>query len=122
MTSLRVLIVEDDAIIAMLLVEVLAGMGHDVCAIEATELGAISAAGRCQPDLMIVDACLRNGSGTSVVDKTHQSGQIPHVFITADSTRITRQRPEAVVVQKPFRESDLAQAIQTVLSAPAAPS
>ena len=37
MKALRVMVVEDDGMIAMLLAEVLTGMGHDVCAIEATE-------------------------------------------------------------------------------------
>jgi len=44
MRALRVLVVEDNAIIGMLLAEVLAGMGHDVCAIEATEADAVTAA------------------------------------------------------------------------------
>ena len=32
MKALRVLVIEDDALIAMLLSELLASMGHDVCA------------------------------------------------------------------------------------------
>src|SRR5436853_3517200 len=53
MKALRVLVVEDDALIAMLLTEMLAGMGHDVCATAATEADAVSAATRYDPDLMI---------------------------------------------------------------------
>jgi DNA-binding response OmpR family regulator len=64
-----VLVVEDNAIIGMLLAEVLAGMGHDVCAIEATESDAATAAVRCRPDLMIVDVQLGDGSGVSAVEK-----------------------------------------------------
>jgi CheY-like chemotaxis protein len=37
MKALRVLVVEDNAIIGMLLGEMLAEMGHDVCGIETTE-------------------------------------------------------------------------------------
>ncbi len=58
MTALRVLVVEDEAIIAMLFADLLVAMGHEVCAIEATEAGAVAAAVRCRPDLMIVDAHL----------------------------------------------------------------
>lgn len=36
MKALRTLIVEDDAMIATLMADILAGIGHDVCAIEAT--------------------------------------------------------------------------------------
>ena len=69
MRALRVLVVEDNAIIGMLLAEVLAGMGHDVCAIEATEADAVTAAARCRPDLMIVDVQLGDGSGAFAIEK-----------------------------------------------------
>ena len=36
-SPVRVLVIEDDALIAMLLSEILAGMGHVVCATVATE-------------------------------------------------------------------------------------
>ncbi len=67
MTQLRVLVVEDDALIGLLLADVIAEMGHDVCAIESTEAGAIAAAARYKPGLMIVDAGLRSGNGVSAV-------------------------------------------------------
>ena len=50
----RVLVVEDDAMIGVLLGEMLEGMGYDVCGIEATEADAVTAAARFRPDLMIV--------------------------------------------------------------------
>src|SRR2546421_13067638 len=65
MKALRVLVIEDDALIAMLLAELLACMGHDVCATAATEAEAVSGAGRCRPGLMILDAGLGRGSGGS---------------------------------------------------------
>ena len=46
---LLLLVVEDDALIAMLLAELLAGMGHDVCASAATEAEAVIAATRYGP-------------------------------------------------------------------------
>ena len=69
MKALRVLVIEDDALIALLLSELLAGMGHDVCATATTEAEAVSAATRCNPDLMIVDARLGQGSGVSAVEE-----------------------------------------------------
>ncbi len=67
MSALRILVVEDDAMIGMALTEMLEEMGHDVCSIEATEAEAISAADRCRPDLMIVDVLLGAGNGVSAV-------------------------------------------------------
>ena len=49
MKALRVLVIEDDAIIAMLLSELLTGMGHGICAIAATEAEAVIAATRYRP-------------------------------------------------------------------------
>ena len=41
MTALSILVVEDDAMIGMLLGEMLEEMGYDVCAIAATEEDAV---------------------------------------------------------------------------------
>ena len=49
MTSLSVLVVEDDAMIGMLLADMLGEMGYNVCAIAATEDGAVADAARCHP-------------------------------------------------------------------------
>ena len=48
MKALRILIVEDDALIGMLLAEMLEDMGHGLCAIEATEADAVTAVIRCR--------------------------------------------------------------------------
>jgi len=113
---LRIMVVEDETVIAALLTEVLKGMGHDVCAVEATEAGAIFTAGVCQPDLMIVDARLGDGSGVFAVAEILKSRFIPHVFVSGDSSRVQALRPDAVVLQKPFRELDLTRAMQRVLA------
>jgi CheY-like chemotaxis protein len=112
MKALRVLVVEDNVVIGMLLAEMLAEMGHDVCAIETTAADAVTAAARCKPDLLIVDVRLGDGSGISAVEEIRRTGPVPHLFISGDASRVKTLRPDAVVMQKPFRESDLAQAIQ----------
>ena len=58
MKALQILVVEDDALIAMLLEETLAELGHYVCGVEASQSGAVNAALRCRPDLMIVDVAI----------------------------------------------------------------
>ena len=120
MTALRILVVEDEAIIAELLSDVLEGMGHDVCAIAMTQVDAISAAERCRPDLMIVDVRLGKGSGLFAVDEILRSRYIPHVFVSADISAVRAQRPLSVAMQKPYREAELASAIKRSLATPAA--
>jgi DNA-binding response OmpR family regulator len=115
MKALRILVVEDDAMIGMLLAEMLLEMGHDVCAVEATEAGAVTAAARFIPDLMIVDVRLGDGSGVSAVEEIQRTGFVPHIFASADTSSVRALRPDAVAIQKPFRESDLVRAIHRAL-------
>jgi len=117
MEALRVLVIEDDALIAMLLSELLAGMGHDVCATAATQAEAVIAASRYRPDLMIVDAGLGRGSGISAVEEILRARPIAHLFLTGDAKTVRTSKPDAVVVRKPFREAELARAIDLALVA-----
>jgi CheY-like chemotaxis protein len=87
MKALRVLVIEDDALIAILLAELLASMGHDVCATAATAAEAVNAATRYDPDLMIVDAGLGRESGVSVVEEILTPGG-------ASRTCVCHRRPQ----------------------------
>lgn len=116
MKALRILVLEDDAMIGMLLAAILEEMGHTVCAIEATETDAVSAAARYRPDLMIVDARLGNGSGLAAMDEVLRTGFIPHFFISGNIAKVTALRPGAVVLEKPFRDIQLARTIELALA------
>ena len=74
MQPLRVLVIEDDALIAMMLAEVLGDMGHEVCATAGTPAEAIAAARRENPDLVLSDVKLRNGSGIDAVEEILRGG------------------------------------------------
>jgi CheY-like chemotaxis protein len=117
MQSLRVLVVEDDAVIGVLLAELLRGMGHEVCDTAATEAAAVTAAERCAPDLMIVDARLGRGSGIAAVDQILRARPVAHFFLSGDAEGVRMRRPGAVVVRKPFRIADLARAIDLDVAA-----
>ena len=117
MKALQILVVEDDSLIAMLLVETLAEMGYGVCGVEATESGAVMAALRCRPDLIIVDVQLREGNGVSAVDEILGTGFVPRLFVSGHIEEVLAQRPGAVAIEKPFQESELDRAIQLALDA-----
>jgi two-component system, response regulator PdtaR len=112
---LRILLAEDEPIIAMLMVRVLRALGHEVCAVEATEAGAVAAAALHRPQLMIVDARLRHGSGVAAVEAILQQGFVPHVFVSG--TTIDGLRPEAVVLAKPYTEKALVAVMQRAMEA-----
>jgi two-component system, response regulator PdtaR len=117
MQPLRVLLVEDDALIGVLLAELLRGMGHEVCETAATEAAAVTAAERCAPDLMIVDARLGRGSGIAAVDEILRVRPVAHFFLSGDAEGVRMLRPGAVVVRKPFRIADIERAIDSAFAA-----
>ena len=116
MKALRALVVEDDAIIGRLLAETLVSLGHTVCVVETNVAKAAAAASHWRPDLMIVDVGLGEASGITAVKEILRSGFVPHVFVTGDKVRGMPLGPDTVLIQKPFRVSDLDQAIQTALA------
>jgi CheY-like chemotaxis protein len=116
MNGLRTLVVEDDAMIGELLAETLAGLGHTVCAVESDVANAVAAAAHWRPDLMIVDVGLGEASGIVAVKEILRSGYVPHVFVTGDTVRGMPLGPETILIQKPFRVSDLERAIQRALA------
>jgi DNA-binding response OmpR family regulator len=120
MTALSVLVVEDDAMIGLLLAEMLGEMGYDVCAIAATEEDAVTQALRYKPGLMIVDEQLLEGTGLSAVNRILRVRSTPCVFISGAPLR--HKRPGATMLQKPFLEEDLVRAIQYVVGSADAPS
>lgn len=117
MTPLRILIVEDDAMIGWLVGDLMEMMGHKVCAIETSEDGAIAAARQYSPDMMVVDAQLRVGDGVSAVEKILRERFVPHVFVTGDPRGVRELRPDAVLVAKPFTEACLVNAVESAWDA-----
>lgn len=118
MEALNVLIIEDNALIGMLLTEMLQEMGHVVCATAVTEEDAVAAAARWKPSLMIVDEQLLEGSGMSAVERILRIGSVPCVFMSGAQVR----RTGAAVLQKPFAEADLVRAIRTVVGSAGLPA
>ena len=117
MKKIRILLIEDEPLISVFLAELLEEMGHDVCLIETTEVRAVAAAARLKPDLLIVDVHLREGSGLAAVSTILETGFIPHIFTTGDRTINGELTTGAVVLQKPFLDAALINAIAAALAA-----
>jgi DNA-binding response OmpR family regulator len=120
MTALSVLVIEDDAMVGTFLTEMLEDMGYNVCAIAATEDGAVSEAARCKPGLLIVDEQLREGSGAAAVTRILRVGSIPCIFMSGAPP--DPRRPGAIMLQKPFHEKDLVRAIRHVVGSADTPA
>jgi len=116
MTAPRILIVEDDAFVALLLEYTLVRLGYSVCGIEYTEDAAVATAIRCCPDAMVVDVGLLQGSGIRAVDRILHQRYVPHVFISGNKLDGAGLHPFAIRLHKPFRDVDLAASLSKVFS------
>ena len=102
--------------IGLLIANMLEVLHHEVCAIETTEAGAVTAAARDKPSLMIVDVNLEEGgSGITAIEKILLTGFIPHFFISGNIAKVRARRPGAMMIEKPFLAADLVNAIRRAL-------
>ncbi|ETX11682.1 chemotaxis protein CheY [Roseivivax halodurans JCM 10272] len=115
----RVLIIEDEAIIAMDLESIVADLGHRVTGVARTREGAVKLAGQETPDLILADIQLAdNSSGVDAVnDILRELGERPVIFITAFPERLlTGDKPEpAFLISKPYSEEQVRSAISQAM-------
>jgi CheY-like chemotaxis protein len=101
----KVLIIEDEPIIAMDLENLVTELGHKVVAIAATRDEAVAKAKSERPGLVLADINLgEGGSGIDAVNEILASFDIPVIFITAYPEKLlTGERPEPTyLIAKPF--------------------
>jgi len=113
----RIVLVEDEEFIALDLAELLAGMGHEVCAIARNEAEAEAAAALHRPELMIVDGTLRGGSGVAAMRRILAAGDLAHFYVTGNPRALRALAPDAVIVTKPFTLHDLEQGMASATDA-----
>jgi CheY-like chemotaxis protein len=101
----RVLIIEDEPIIALDLENLVTELGHKVVATAATRAEAVAKALAERPGLVLADINLgEGGSGIDAVAEILNSFDIPVIFITAYPEKLlTGERPEPTyLIAKPF--------------------
>ena len=115
----KVMVIEDEAIIAMDLESIISDMGHNVTGVARTEAEAISLFARETPDLILSDIQLAdNSSGIDAVNKIlTKAADIPVIFITAFPERLlTGEGPEpAFLIAKPYTEDQVRSAVSQAM-------
>ncbi|MEM7529999.1 MAG: response regulator [Pseudomonadota bacterium] len=114
----RVMIIEDEPIIALDLEGIVGGMGHTVAGIADTHKRAVVLAEETKPDLILADIQLADGSsGIDAVEEILRDMSVPVIFVTAFPERLlTGERPEPTyLVTKPFRPETVEIAISQAL-------
>jgi CheY-like chemotaxis protein len=120
--SARVLIIEDEPIIAMDLRQLVEGAGHHVIGVASSEAEAVAIAECERPGLVLADVNLgQGGDGAAAVERILARHAVPVIFVTAYPERLlTGLRVEpAFIIAKPFEPGALAVAtFQAVTHAP----
>ena len=117
-TAARILIIEDEPIIAMDIESIVLELGHQSVGIADTRDQAVKMAEAYKPDLILSDIQLADGS--SGVDAAHDilaKSDVPIIFITAFPERLlTGERPEPTfLITKPFKRSAVQAAVSQAL-------
>ena len=103
--SARVLIIEDESIIALHIKQIVESLGHEAIAIVRTRAEAVAKARDERPELVLADISLADGSsGIDAVKDILAEQTVPVIFITAFPERLlTGERPEPTyLITKPF--------------------
>ena len=119
----RILIIEDEPVIALDLAGIVERNGHDVVGIASTRTEAVELAADQRPGLILADIQLADdSSGIDAVKDILSGHAVPVIFITAFPERLlTGERPEPTfLITKPFDADTLAVSISQALATAAA--
>ena len=116
----RLLIVDDELMVAWGLGETARELGWKVCATVTTQESAVEAASHLKPDAILMDYRLANGGdGLVAARRIREATDIPIIFCTAYATGLRPEVlsvPRAQLIAKPARLSYLRQALAWAIS------
>ena len=121
MASVRILIVEDEPLIAEDLRAHLEDLGYEVCATCDNALDAMAEIAAHTPDLLLLDINLGEGAdGVQLAEKVNAKYKVPFIFVTSHSDKAMLERVKAVrpagFIIKPFDENVLRSQIEIALA------
>ena len=120
MSRSRILIVEDEAIVAMDLQGRVSALGYEVVGVAATGEEALEIAERSRPDLALMDIRLAGAmDGIAAAERARDRLGLPVVFLTAYADEDTLERAKFAeafgYLLKPFQDRELRTTIEMAL-------
>lgn len=114
--SHRILIVEDEYIVAAQIEDVVTDMGHDCVGIAGDQRSALGLAN--QADIALIDLNLRDGpTGPTIGNILAQTHGVTVVFITANPSQLGDGVPGTIgVLPKPATERDIREAVDFAIA------
>jgi len=117
--SVRVLVIEDEAVIALDVAKIVRNAGHQVVGIAPTEKAAIDLAKKHLPHLVLADIQLRDGdSGIAAVREILKAVSAPVIFVTGFPERLLTGHglEPTFIITKPFNPEMLKTAMAHALN------
>jgi diguanylate cyclase (GGDEF)-like protein/PAS domain S-box-containing protein len=116
----RILIVEDETLVARHIQNMVGGLGYEVVGVTATGEEAVTLALKTRPELVLMDIMLRGPmDGIAAAREIWQSLGVPIVYLTAYADESTLHRAKLTqpfgYLLKPFEERELYTAIEMAL-------
>jgi len=117
MKKLRLLLVEDESLVAKDIVNMVRGLGYSVLAVVSTGEEAIALVEKSQPDIVLMDIVLKGEvDGIEAARRIWEEFSIPVVYLTAYADEATLQRARVTepfgYIIKPFDERELQTTIE----------
>ncbi len=118
--KIKILVVEDERIVAKDIQNTLKNLGYEVVAISSTGEDAIEKAGELRPDVVLMDIVLKGAiDGIEAANKIRTSFKIPIIYLTAYEDGDTLDRAKLTeplgYILKPFEERDLHTTLEMAL-------
>lgn len=114
----RVMIIEDEPVIAADLKAIVQNLGHTVTGVARTQKEAVALGIKERPDLILADIQLAdNSSGIDAVNDLLRDIDVPVIFITAFPERLlTGNKPEpAFLISKPFQQAQVSSSVSQAM-------
>ncbi len=120
MAKARIMVVEDEGVVALQIADTLKGMGYEVPVVAMSGEEALAKLSETEPDLVLMDIHLKGGvSGIEAARRVRQRLDVPIVYLTAFSDAETLDQAQLTepygYVLKPFEEKSLHAIIQMSL-------
>jgi len=115
LAGLRVLVIEDESIVAMFLQDTLAEIGCEVIGIASRFDDAVEKAKSLAFDIAILDVNLNGRNTFPIADSLTERGVAFVVATGYGATNLPQSLQRVPILQKPFRQRDLERALRAAL-------
>jgi CheY-like chemotaxis protein len=113
---LKVMIAQDDLMMADMLDEILTDSGYEVCGVARTVGKAVELGKRHKPDLAVLDLRLAEGGvGTEIAAQLNRNGQMGVLYASGNAGEMGLTKADGnACIGKPYRPEDVVRALKIV--------